>query len=154
MCIRDRVSPWGLSWDDENYYLIGYDSAAGRIKHFRVDKIRNISKIDERREGKEQYNGIDMAEYARKHFAMFDGEEEIVQIECINPLAGVMIDRFGKDVHMRASDDEHFIVSVSVAVSDQFLGWVIGLGNGAKIIGPESVTKRMRDIGNRIREAY
>ena len=65
-----------------------------------------------------------------------------------------MIDRFGKDVHMRASDDEHFIVSVSVAVSDQFLGWVIGLGNGAKIIGPESVTKRMRDIGNRIREAY
>ena len=55
---------------------------------------------------------------------------------------------------MRASDDEHFIVSVSVAVSDQFLGWVIGLGNGAKIIGPESVTKRMRDIGNRIREAY
>ena len=85
---------------------------------------------------------------------MFDGEEEIVQIECINPLAGVMIDRFGKDVHMRASDDEHFIVSVSVAVSDQFLGWVIGLGNGAKIIGPESVTKRMRDIGNRIQEAY
>lgn len=149
-----KVSPWGLSWDDENYYLIGYDSAAGKIKHFRVDKIRNISKIDERREGKEQYNGIDMAEYARKHFAMFDGEEEIVQIECINPLAGVMIDRFGKDVHMRASDDEHFIVSVSVAVSDQFLGWVIGLGNGAKIIGPESVTKRMRDIGNRIREAY
>ena len=148
------VSPWGLSWDDENYYLIGYNSTAGKIKHFRVDKILNINKIDERREGREQYNGIDMAEYARKHFAMFDGKEEIVQIECINSLAGVMIDRFGKDVHMRASDNEHFIVSVSVAVSDQFLGWIIGLGSGARIISPESVTGRMRDIGRRIQEEY
>ena len=65
-----------------------------------------------------------------------------------------MIDRFGKDVHMRASDNEHFIVSVSVAVSDQFLGWIIGLGSGARIISPESVTGRMRDIGRRIQEEY
>lgn len=26
---RYEVSPWGLSWDDEYYYLIGYDSDAG-----------------------------------------------------------------------------------------------------------------------------
>ena len=29
-----EVSPWSLSWDDENYYLIAYDSTEDIIKHF------------------------------------------------------------------------------------------------------------------------
>ena len=36
-----HISPWGLSWDDENYYLIGYDSDAEQIRHYRVDKMQN-----------------------------------------------------------------------------------------------------------------
>ena len=36
------ISPWGLSWDDENYYLVGYDSDADMIKHYRVDKMLRI----------------------------------------------------------------------------------------------------------------
>ena len=27
------ISPWALTWDDENYYMVGYDAAAGMIKH-------------------------------------------------------------------------------------------------------------------------
>ena len=34
-----HISPWGLSWNNENYYLVGYDSEEEKIKHFRVDKI-------------------------------------------------------------------------------------------------------------------
>ena len=34
-----HISPWGLSWDDENYYMIGYDTEAQLIKHYRVDKM-------------------------------------------------------------------------------------------------------------------
>ena len=37
-----RVSPWALCWDDENYYLIAYDSEAEIIKHYRVDKMERI----------------------------------------------------------------------------------------------------------------
>jgi len=32
-----EVSPWKLTWDDENYYLIAFDETAGVIKHYRVD---------------------------------------------------------------------------------------------------------------------
>ena len=32
------ASPWALTWDDENYYLVAYDATAGIIKHYRVDK--------------------------------------------------------------------------------------------------------------------
>ena len=30
------ISPWMMSWTDENYYLIAYDEDASKIKHFRV----------------------------------------------------------------------------------------------------------------------
>lgn len=48
-----HISPWGLSWDDENYYLIGYDSDAEQIRHYRVDKMLRIQMSKEDREGRE-----------------------------------------------------------------------------------------------------
>ena len=30
------VSPWSLTWDDANYYLIAYDADADCMKHYRV----------------------------------------------------------------------------------------------------------------------
>ena len=61
-----HISPWGLSWDDENYYLVGYDTDAGMIKHYRVDKMLHIKISDESREGKEHFKKLDMADYAKK----------------------------------------------------------------------------------------
>ena len=139
-----QVSPWALSWDDENYYLIAFDSAEDKIKHFRVDKMLRIELLSDRREGKLSFQRFDMGAYAKKMFGMFSGEEETVKILCRNELAGVMIDRFGKDVMLVKVDAEHFYVNVKVAVSRQFLGWVIALGDGAKIIGPESVVLEVK----------
>ena len=36
------VSPWALTWDDENYYMVGYEEASRKIKHYRVDKMQEI----------------------------------------------------------------------------------------------------------------
>lgn len=37
------VSPYILVWDDENYYLIGFDDDSKEIRHYRVDKMLNIT---------------------------------------------------------------------------------------------------------------
>lgn len=148
------VSPWGLSWDDENYYLVAYDSDAGKIKHYRVDKMLHIDLINEQREGKELFERFDMAAYAKKMFGMFAGEEESVKIECHNCLAGVIIDRFGKDVKMLKKDNDHFVATVKVAVSKQFLSWVMALGNSAKIVGPEKVVNQVKSELKRLVELY
>lgn len=151
---RYLISPWGLSWDDENYYLVGYDSQKDMIKHYRVDKMLKIKVESEKREGRQKFRQLDMAEYAKKMFAMFDGEDTNVTILCENHLAGVMIDRFGKDVHMLAVDDAHFKVSVKVAVSNHFIHWVMALGAGAKIVGPEEVVEQVNKEISRLVEQY
>ncbi len=75
-----HISPWGLSWYNENYYLVGYDSEAGKIKHYRVDKMLHIRLSEESREGKEYFKKLDMADYAKKSFGMFRGNEQTVRL--------------------------------------------------------------------------
>lgn len=148
------ISPWALTWTDENYYLIGYDSDADMIKHYRVDKMLRIEIIEASREGKEYFEHFDMAVYTKKIFGMFDGKVEIVKLECENRFVGVMIDRFGKDIDIIKKDTEHFVVNVEVAVSGQFLGWLIALGEGVKVVGPEYVVQQMKDEIKQLEQRY
>lgn len=149
-----HISPWGLSWNDENYYLIGYDSDAGKIKHYRVDKMLHIKLSNESREGKEHFKKLDMADYAKKSFGMFGGKEQTVKLRVKNSLAGVIIDRFGKDVMLIPADGESFTVNVDVHVSRQFLGWVFSLGKDIKIVGPDEVVKQMKMEIERLIKQY
>ena len=149
-----EVSPWSLSWDNENYYLIAYDSNEKIIKHFRVDKMLHIKSNGKGREGRQVFKSFDMAAYARKMFGMYGGKEVWVSIECDNSFAGIMIDRFGKDILMIRLDDKSFVVNVEVAVSRQFLAWIIGLGEGVKLVGPDNVVEMMNAEIDRLIKQY
>lgn len=137
-----RVSPWALVYDDENYYLEAYDASVEKLKTFRVDKMQNIMVIDEKRKGSTVFRNKDKAVYSKKLFGMYDGKEEVVTLRCENNMANVIVDRFGRSVRMRSIDDEYFEVNVEVAVSGNFLGWILGIG-GVKIVSPNSVVKEM-----------
>ena len=149
-----QVSPWALMWDDENYYLVGYDAEDGKIKHYRVDKMWRISVADRKREGKEQFKAFNMPRYTKSLFGMFGGEEVKVTLEAENGMVGILLDRFGKDIPVKPVDADHFRTSVVVAVSSQFLGWIMALGDGVKIIGPDKVVTRMKEEIRLISQMY
>lgn len=148
-----QVSPWGLMWDDEYYYLVAYDTETDQIRHYRVDKMLRIIITDQKREGKEQYRKFNLPDYAKRVFGMFSGEETKVTLEAENVMAGVLIDRFGKDIMLIPTDDEHFRVTVDVALSNQFLGWIVALGR-VKIVGPELAVERISTLAKTLVEMY
>ena len=139
------VSPYALTWDDENYYMVAFDSEAGIIKHYRVDKMTDISTLEEHRDGRDAFEALDMAVYARKVFGMFSGEDVTVRLRFENHLVGAVLDRLGQDVMIVRDGDDHFTVSAEVVVSPQFFAWVCGFGAAAQIIGPEHVARKMAD---------
>lgn len=147
-----QISPFALTWDDENYYMVGYDSEMARIRHFRVDKMIDISSLDEERDGQDAYAKMDLALYARKTFGMFVGEDKKVTLRFENSLVGPVIDRFGKEIMIIPDGDEHFKFSADVAVSPQFFAWICGFGTQAEIIGPAEVVseyaKHIRSIAD------
>jgi predicted DNA-binding transcriptional regulator YafY len=143
------VSPYALSWVDENYYLISYYPKNPEFTHFRVDRMTDIKLLQElRRELKEitGKNSLDIAEYSKKIFNMFGGEEEDVKIQFDNSLVNVVIDRFGKDINFERADEEHFNVRVNVAVSSTFLAWVFQFGDKVKVLEPINVVERYREM--------
>ena len=148
------VSPFALTWDDENYYMVAYDSAAAMIKHYRVDKMEKISIMEEDRDGLEAYQALDMAVYARKTFGMFTGQEKNVVLRFENHLVGAVLDRLGRDVFIVPDGPDHFTVRTDVIVSPQFFAWVLGFGESAQIIGPAEVVAGMRQHINSVSKLY
>ena len=147
------VSPWALTWSEGNYYLVAFDGEYGDIKHFRVDKMLHIAATDQKREGQGKFRQFDMARYSQKVFGMFGGREEMVTLECEKELAGVIIDRFGRDVTLFPRGDT-FLVSVSVMVSNNFFSWVFQFGNRMRIVAPSGVVQEMKTLLAEALEAY
>lgn len=135
---RYCVSPWSLVWDDSNYYLVGYDRDSRAIRHYRVDKMLDARVEDTRREGREEFEKYDINSYSGAVFGMFGGAVERITLSCTNRLANVMLDRFGSSVPILKDGDDRFRITVNVAASPIFFGWVIGFGGEVKIISPES----------------
>ena len=150
---RYQVSPCGLVWDNENYYLVGWDAAYSQVRHYRVDKMSDLSVAALPIEGAAA-GDFDMAQYARKHFGMFSGEEAAVTLRCREELAGVVLDRFGQEAMLVPGQEGSFTVTVTVAVSPQFWGWLFGLGEGVELIAPAWAVQEYRARLKRTAERY
>ncbi len=150
-----QVSPWALTWDDENYYLVAFDAEAGMIKHYRVDKMMKMTVLQERREGAQHFKDFDMALYSKKMFSMYNGRDEFVTLRCKKQMADPIINRFGQDVLLRkVSGEDSFDVTVKVAVSPVFLTWVMNFGGDIKILSPDHVAKEQVELAKKIIAAY
>lgn len=134
-----QVSPWALMWGDENYYMVAYDSVAGKIKHYRVDKMRDITETKDAREGKEVFEGFDLAEYSKKTFNMFGGKDRELVISGPNTMVGIFLDRFGSDIMIVPAANGRFRAHVKVSVSKPFFGWLCGIGSELVIEEPEDI---------------
>lgn len=151
-----NVSPYAVSLNADNYYLIAYDNASAILKHYRIDKMKNISPLHETREGKNLFKSFNPVDYTLKTFGMYGGREETVRIECSNSLVGVFIDRFGYAAHLRPdfNNSDKTIVKISVNISPQFYAWLFALGTGVKIISPDSVIDEFVAMTDSILNSY
>ena len=148
------ISPWALTWDDENYYMIGYDSNEARVKHYRVDKMIRLFLTEEPRDGAEFFKNFDMALYSKKTFGMYSGKEQLVHLRCSNEIAGIIIDQFGADLPFINITDTHFEIRVSVHTSPLFFAWLMNLGKDATILSPAEIIEDFRRFGHEALDQY
>ncbi len=149
-----RVSPWALTWDDENYYLIAYDSGTQSIRHYRVDRMLRIRCTEDKREGESEFRRLDMAQYTQKTFGMFGGQPQPVTLHCTEKMAGIIMDRFGQDVSLIPAGDGAFTVRVSVVVSPPFFSWLSGFGADLRLVSPTAVVDQYRQYLTDILAGY
>lgn len=146
---RDRIyvaSPYGLCQDNDNCYLVSW-TERHQITHFRVDRMSNIKITDEQRVPCPELSGQAFTEYANRTFQMFAGETVNVKLQFHSSLTNVVIDRFGRDmILIPEPDGERFTFTVPVAISPMFLSWIIGFGDKARILWPQSAIDACQEL--------
>ena len=153
---RDRTyaaSPYALCWDDQNYYLIAHSERHG-ITHYRVDKMAQLQMLDTPRIVNDETRALDVSKYGKNVFGMFGGEQMQVKMRFENPLAGVVLDRFGHDVMLIPDGDSHYTLTTDIAVSPVFFGWLAGFGGAAKIVFPQSAVEAYLELCKHSMEQY
>ena len=133
-----RASPYGLCQDNDNCYLLALSERHG-ITSYRVDRMSDIRLLEHSRISCPELNGKALHEHANRLFQMYAGDAVDVKLRFHRSLLNVVIDRFGKDTMLIPDGDSHFNFTVRVAVSPMFLSWVVGFGEKAKILYPQSV---------------
>ena len=147
------ASPYGLCQDNENCYLLAFSQRHG-ITSYRVDRMTDIEATDEKRLPCPELTGKALYEHASRLFQMYSGEETTVKLRFHRELLNAAIDRFGHDIMYIPDGDDHFNFTVNVAVSPMFLSWIIGFGNKAKVVHPESVVAQCKELCRQAMEQY
>lgn len=140
-----KVKPYALTWANDFYYLIAYYYDAGEIRHYRVDRLRNVEVMNE----SFPYEAFDVSKYVQSTFHMFAGDEEWIKIKFHNQLINVIIDKFGKNVDIKKQDEDHFILSTKARISGGLVNWILSFGSKAKVISPVSLSDTVKqEIAN------
>lgn len=141
-----EASPYGLCQDNENCYLLAWTQRHG-VTTYRVDRMASIHISDIPRIPCPELTGAAFRQRANRLFQMYDGETLNVKLRFHKDLANVVVDRFGRDTMMIPDGDgTYFTFVVPVALSPMFLSWVIGFGEKAKILHPESAVNACRAL--------
>ena len=148
-----RASPYGLCQDNENCYLLAHSDRHG-ITSYRVDRMSDITLCEQARTPCPELTGKALTEHANRLFQMYSGDAVNVKMRFHRSLLNVVIDRFGKDIMLIPDGEDHFNFTVSVAVSPMFLSWVMGFGDKAQILYPQSVARQCQDLCRQVMSQY
>lgn len=137
------VTPINLTYSDGNYYLVAFSDADQEIRNYRVDRMERIELVDEPAERNEAISAYDPDEVGKCAFGMYHGQRVTVKLKATENVMNVIVDRFGRDVHAIALEDEGKArVTVTVKESPVFFGWLAQLGSEVEIESPEWLRER------------
>ena len=139
------ASPYGLCQNNENCYLLAFSERHG-ITSYRIDRMSDISLAEQKRVPCPELTGNALIEHAQRLFQMFAGDAVSVKMRFHRDLCNAVMDQFGQDVMYIPDGEDHFTLTANVAVSPMFLAWIIGFGNKAQILYPQSVIDKCRAL--------
>ena len=146
------ASPYALLWDDENYYLVAHSERHG-LTHYRVDKMADIRLTGVVRTVTDETRSLNPAAYSREVFGMYRGQRQLIKLRFDNALAGVVIDRFGREIMLIPEDSEHFVLTTEISLSPNFMGWLSSFAGRATILFPPAAVEEYRNFCRRALEA-
>lgn len=155
------LNPYAMIWSADHYYLVANNPKYDNLMHLRIDRMRNVktvkrSKVRHFSEVSEYTDYFDVADYSKRIFNMFSGENEDIQLHCSIDILEQIIDHFGDDANLRDDfeDKNKFYLWVSAAISDGLVSWMMQFNDKLEVLSPESLREEIKAKAERICKMY
>ena len=152
------VSPYQMAARDGKYYLICNYDKYDDISNYRIDRIKDISILDETAKPFEKLEGsggkrLDLSEYMDKHIYMYSSGDIRVKFRIVKAMITDIIDIFGEDVSFSNETDTHVDVSARVS-EDAMFQFAKRYAPDVLVLEPERLVKRLREDATETLKAY
>lgn len=151
---KHEVTPVEISYDDGFYYLSAWNEAHGNMSEYRLDrmaKVRVLSECPATHNEETAHHRYDDPGSDAVMFGRFSQEEVTATLSASEDKVEILTDRFGDKGTFLApdlSDSEsgpRARMCVKVCKSEQFFGWVAGMGKAVRIEAPERLVREYKD---------
>lgn len=141
---RYVASPLGITYWDGNYYLTAWSDERDCIVEYRIDRIGNLRILDERATKNARTQSYSDIGEEYESFGRFEGEPVTATLVVDDDRIEIIMDRFGDRAQIKPHTKSAVKAIVKVKKSEQFFGWIAGLGGTVRISAP----KRLKDEYN------
>lgn len=146
-----KITPYALIYDQQLYYVIAVKEGEENFYRYRLDRIKNIRKLDEKRTITKTENDIE--KYAKSTIESIAGETEEIEAVCANDLLNPVIDRFGKNITI-IKQDENFFKLILDTNKEGFVFWALKNVREVEIIKPIALRNEMKEIIESAKKKY
>lgn len=140
------VNPYQMAASHGRYYLIGNYDKYDNVTHYRLDRITDISILEEKRKPETNVQGLEqglkLSSHMAEHIYMFSGDRATVRFRAKQHIIGEVIDWFGKDVNISDVTEDEMTVTVEVNENAMFY-WLLQYGMFVRVLSPEKLKDRV-----------
>lgn len=147
------VSPYAIVYNKQEFYLIGIKDGKDEFYHYRLDRIKNIKKLDDKITIKRTKAQI--KDFAESTVEMFGGKKDEIEAICHMCLLDAVFDIFGKNITIKkiSGDDGHFKLLVDTNTLG-FKMWAMRNIDLVEVKKPITLREEMRKIVEEASKKY
>ena len=146
-----KVTPFAIIYNKQEFYMIGVKEGQEKFYNYRLDRIKNLVILDEKRTINKSTKEI--KEYAQSIVEMFGGEKQEIEADCDMVLLDTVFDLFGKNITIIKIDDSKFKLKVD-ANAFGFKFWAMRNLDCVEVLKPQSLREEMKSIIEEARKKY
>lgn len=143
--MKHVVTPVGIAFSDGYYYLTAWNDDHDNMTEFRIDRMENVGVSDERATRNDEITHHTFEGDGHELFGRFGGDPVTATLLVNADKVEIIMDRFGEAAEMYKADDDTAKAVVKVHKSEQFFGWLAGLGGTVRLHGPKSLKKEYKE---------
>lgn len=151
------VNPYQIVANNNRFYLIGNYDKYDNVSHYRIDRMTEVRKLEEKMKSLKQVqeikDGLNLPKHMAEHVYMFSGPSIDVKLNTYEDMIAQIEDWFGKD--FRITNVENGKVTIRLRCNEKAIRfWALQYGPYVEVFEPLSLREQLKCDIQKMMEKY